>query len=134
MYLPPTSQPHQSTHSNQVQKQDTSEQAITHAITNIPALKNCPLHQHIQRTEDDCCRNPGPEFVCVHNLVAKHTHDQGAERDGEDISEARYVVVHRIDQLARWAVAPWSWEGEAGTRFVCHWFAGPAFGSAGVDG
>ncbi|KAH4232186.1 hypothetical protein HBI05_175350 [Parastagonospora nodorum] len=48
-------------------------------------------------------------------------------------SHQKHLIVH-FPMAARWAVAPWSWEGEAGTHFVCHWFAGPAFGSAGVDG
>lgn len=45
-------------------------------------------------------RYPTPEFVGVNNLVAKKADEEGANRDDEDASVSRDVIVDGVDQLS----------------------------------
>lgn len=49
--------------------------------------------------EDDGGRDPGPEFVDVHNLVAEECYEECADGDYNDARVARHVVVHGVNEL-----------------------------------
>lgn len=50
-------------------------------------------------------RDPTPELVGVHNLVSEEADEEGANRDDEDTSVARNIIVDGVDQLgAHYAV------------------------------
>ena len=49
--------------------------------------------------EDDEGRDPRPEFVRMHDLVAEEADDEGADGDDDDAREARDVVVDGVDEL-----------------------------------
>ena len=49
--------------------------------------------------EDDEAGDPSPEFVLVHDLVAKEGDEERACSDDDDPGPARHVGVDRMDQL-----------------------------------
>lgn len=49
--------------------------------------------------EDDKGGDPRPEFIGVHDFVAEKCHKEGADRNDDDTSETRDIVVHSMDEL-----------------------------------
>jgi hypothetical protein len=49
--------------------------------------------------EDDEGRDPAPELVGMHDLVAKKRNQKSHKRENEDPSESRKIVVGGIQQL-----------------------------------
>lgn len=49
--------------------------------------------------EDDEGRDPRPELVDVHDLVAEDGDEEGAHGDDDDACEAWHVAVDRVDEL-----------------------------------
>lgn len=49
--------------------------------------------------EDDGGGNPRPEFVRVHNLVAKETHEKCQDGDDDNACVAGYIGIYGVDEL-----------------------------------
>lgn len=50
--------------------------------------------------EDDGCREPRPELIGVHDLVAEESDEQRADRHDDDASIAWDVVIDGVDELS----------------------------------